>query len=56
MGSDGEYNVEIHDVITGIYQTFALNVPSGKVCIGAGEDTSGGDLEPNGSDYMSGFF
>ncbi|HBB6707896.1 TPA: hypothetical protein F6U86_005172, partial [Serratia marcescens] len=32
------------------------NVPSGKVFVGAGEDTSGGDLEPDGSDYMSGVF
>lgn len=56
LGDDGDYTVEIHDVIKGIYSTLSLKVPSGKVYIGAGEDTSGGGLEPDESDYMSGVF
>ncbi|HCD8154505.1 TPA: hypothetical protein ND693_005065, partial [Enterobacter hormaechei] len=33
-----------------------LNVPTGKVFIGAGEDVTGGDLEPDDSDAISGEF
>lgn len=36
--------------------TWSLWVPSGQVFIGAGEDTSGGDLEPDGSAAISGHF
>lgn len=35
------YNIEVYQVILRICHTFALNVPSGKVYIGAGEDTRG---------------
>lgn len=56
LGDDGDYTVEIHDDIKGNYSTLSLKVPSGKIYIGAGEDTSGGGLEPDGSDYMSGVF
>ncbi|HDT1886742.1 DUF6386 family protein, partial [Enterobacter cloacae complex sp. P36RS] len=33
-----------------------LNVPTGKVFIGAGEDVTGGDLEPDDSEAISGEF
>lgn len=56
LGSDGNYLVEIHDDIPDDFGSLNLNIPSGKVFIGAGEDTSGGGLEPNGSDYISGEF
>ncbi|MDO6410121.1 DUF6386 family protein [Pantoea phytobeneficialis] len=56
LGSDGDYTVEICDDLKDGYGSLFLNIPVGKVFIGAGEDTSGGDLEPDGSDYMSGIF
>ncbi len=31
-----------------------IKAPSGKIFIGAGEDTTGGDLEPDDSEYISG--
>lgn len=56
LGEDGDYSLEIQDDIDDFSGLLSLKVPSGKVYIGAGEDTSGGDLEPDGSDYMSGIF
>ncbi|HIE0609100.1 DUF6386 family protein [Serratia marcescens] len=56
LGEDGQYTVRVVDNISENYKSLFLNVPSGKVLVGAGEDTSGGDLEPDGSDYMSGVF
>lgn len=54
LGIDGEYKINICDEIDGQYDSLYLNIPSGKVFIGAGEDTSGGDLEPDNSEYISG--
>ncbi|WP_147194989.1 DUF6386 family protein [Pantoea sp. CCBC3-3-1] len=54
LGSDGQYEIKIKDEIQDDYKSLYLNVPTGKVYVGAGEDTTGGDLEPDGSDYMSG--
>ncbi|WP_274851209.1 DUF6386 family protein [Serratia marcescens] len=56
LGEDGQYTVRVVDNISENYKSLFLNVPSGKVFVGAGEDTSGGDLEPDGSEYMSGVF
>jgi hypothetical protein len=56
LGDDGNYTVEIHDDIEENYSTLSLRAPSGKIYLGAGEDTSGCGLEPDGSDYMSGVF
>ncbi|MCC7685216.1 DUF6386 family protein [Serratia marcescens] len=56
LGEDGQYTVRVVDNINENYKSLFLNVPSGKVFVGAGEDTSGGYLEPDGSDYMSGVF
>lgn len=47
------YNIEVYQVILRICHTFALNVPSGKVYIGAGEDTRGVVFLPDDSDYIS---
>jgi len=54
LGTDGEYLVEIIDDTNQEYDTLFIKVPTGKVFIGAGEDTSGGDLEPDDSGYVSG--
>nr|WP_168386390.1 DUF6386 family protein [Erwinia amylovora] len=54
VGSDGDYTVDINNGEGWAGHSLFLNVPSGDVFIGAGEDTSGGDLEPDGSEYMSG--
>ncbi|WP_072008276.1 DUF6386 family protein [Serratia marcescens] len=56
LGEDGQYTVRVVDNISENYKSLFLNVPSGKVFVGAREDTSGGYLEPDGSDYMSGVF
>ncbi|WP_308352508.1 DUF6386 family protein [Serratia marcescens] len=56
LGEDDQYTVRVVDNISENYKSLFLNVPSGKVFVGAGEDTSGGGLEPDGSDYMSGVF
>lgn len=56
LGNDGDYIVTINDDLDEAYGPFFLKVPSGRVYIGAGEDTSGGELEPDGSDYMAGVF
>lgn len=56
LGDDGVYKVHIkHDIdeYTGV---LFLKVPSGKVFIGAGEDVTGGDLEPDDSNAISGEF
>jgi hypothetical protein len=54
VGEDGVYNISIVDDLSdedgGVY----IGFPSGHVFIGAGEDTTGGDLEPDGSDAIQG--
>ncbi|MGY5954944.1 DUF6386 domain-containing protein [Kosakonia sp. BK9b] len=56
LGEDGEYRVIISDNFDETCASLFLRVPSGRVFIGAGEDTSGGDLEPDGSAAMAGLF
>lgn len=56
LGEDGEYRVIIRDDLDDTCASLSLRVPSGRVFIGAGEDTSGGDLEPDGSAVMAGIF
>lgn len=56
LGEDGNYTVHIKDTLDDSVGTLFLNVPSGKVFIGAGEDVTGGDLEPDDSDAISGEF
>lgn len=51
---DGVYKVDVVDKINDPDGTLFLKVPSGEVFIGAGEDTTGGDLEPDSSDCILG--
>jgi hypothetical protein len=50
----GGYKIAIVDDIASDFGTLHLGFPSGQVFIGAGEDTSGGDLEPDSSDSIQG--
>ncbi|MET3052363.1 DUF6386 family protein [Pseudomonas alkylphenolica] len=54
LGSDGQYQVKVvedlPDVNAGVY----LKSPSGEFFVGAGEDATGGGLEPDGSDAIQG--
>ncbi|MEH3776745.1 DUF6386 family protein [Enterobacter asburiae] len=56
LGNDGAYKVNIKNDVDEYTGTLFLNVPSGKVFIGAGEDVTGGDLEPDDTDAISGEF
>ncbi|MDX7477873.1 DUF6386 family protein [Enterobacter roggenkampii] len=56
LGDDGAYKVHIKSDVDEYTGSLFLNVPSGKVFIGAGEDVTGGDLEPDDSDAISGEF
>jgi hypothetical protein len=56
LGNDGAYKVHIKNDVDEYTGSLFLNVPSGKVFIGAGEDVTGGDLEPDDSDAISGEF
>ncbi|NJQ18138.1 hypothetical protein HCO69_00620 [Pantoea sp. LS15] len=56
LGDDGAYKVHIKNDVDEYTGSLFLNVPSGKVFIGAGEDVTGGDLEPDDSDVISGEF
>ena len=56
LGSDGIYHIEIVEKLIHYDGFLYLSVPSGRVFIGAGEDTTGGDLEPNDSEPVSGAF
>ena len=49
LGQDGSYRIVIVDDLVGGFGMLHLGFPSGQVFIGAGEDTTGGDLEPDGS-------
>ncbi|KPX20282.1 Uncharacterized protein ALO71_02615 [Pseudomonas amygdali pv. dendropanacis] len=54
LGDDGGYTIKVSKTIEGEAGALNLHFPSGNVFIGAGEDTSGGDLEPDGSDAIEG--
>lgn len=56
LGGDGAYKVHIKNDVDEYTGSLFLSVPSGKVFIGAGEDVTGGDLEPDDSDAISGEF
>ena len=56
LGDDGAYKVHIKNDVDEYTGSLFLSVPSGKVFIGAGEDITGGDLEPDDSDAISGEF
>ncbi|WP_116894183.1 DUF6386 family protein [Pseudomonas syringae] len=54
LGDDGDYTIKLLDNIENETGALNLHFPSGQVFIGAGEDTSGGNLEPDGSDVIQG--
>lgn len=54
LGQDGSYKVNIVNDIDEDFGTVYLQFPSGQVFVGAGEDTTGGDLEPDSSDVVQG--
>ncbi|WP_265434768.1 DUF6386 family protein [Aeromonas salmonicida] len=54
LGDDGVYEINVTDHIISPDVTLLLRAPSGAIFIGAGEDTSGGDLEPDSSASISG--
>ena len=54
VGQDGSYKIAIVDDIAAGFGVLHLGFPSGQVFVGAGEDTTGGDLEPDGSDSIQG--
>lgn len=56
LGEDGKYVVRVVDDLRNPVGGAFLKVPSGVVFIGAGEDTTGGDLEPDDSDAVQGAF
>lgn len=53
LGTDGTYQLDVTNEIDPSAVGYNLNTPSGRVFIGAGEEMSGGGLEPEG---ISGFF
>ncbi|HHE4935327.1 TPA: DUF6386 family protein [Enterobacter hormaechei] len=54
LGDDGVYKVLIKHDVDEYAGALFLKVPSGKVVIGAGEDVTDGDLQPDDSDVISG--
>jgi len=56
LPSDGTYPSRLQASLTNEEGSVYLLVPSGQVFIGAGEDTTGGGLEPDGSDVNRGQF
>lgn len=56
LPSDGTYQVRVQTSLTNEEGSVYLRVPSGQVFIGAGEDTTVGGLEPDGSDVNRGQF
>ncbi|MCL8094300.1 DUF6386 family protein [Enterobacter hormaechei] len=54
FGDDGVYKVLTKHDVDEYTGALFLKVPSGKVVIGAGEDVTDGDLQPDDSDVISG--
>ena len=54
LGDDGVYKVLTKHDVDEYTGALFLKVPSGKVVIGAGEDVTDGDLQPDDSDVISG--
>ena len=48
LGSDGTYRIEVSQLNDPTVEGFCLKTPSRRVFIGAGEEMSGGGLEPTG--------
>ncbi|MBP2837312.1 DUF6386 family protein [Dickeya parazeae] len=56
LGSDGEYLINIVESLNDYDGAAYIKSPSGDIFIGAGEDTTGGDLEPENTNSVSGYF
>lgn len=54
LEKDGDYDIEVCDALGTHCSSLFINVPSGFVFVGSGEDTTGGGLEPDDSEYISG--
>ncbi|AYY81044.1 hypothetical protein I5F07_02745 [Proteus vulgaris] len=54
LGCDGFYTINLCDNIEEADVKINISCPSGRLFIGAGEDTTGGDLEPDAPEYRSG--
>ena len=54
LEKDGDYDIEVCDTLGTHCSSLFINVPSGFVFVGSGEDTTGGGLEPDDSEYISG--
>lgn len=54
LGNDGFYTINLCDKIDAPDVKINIHCPSGEICIGAGEDTTGGDLEPDDPQYRAG--
>lgn len=54
LGQDGGYVVEIVDNLLDYSGSVYIRVLSGRIFVGAGEDVTGGDLEPDDTAAVSG--
>ncbi len=54
LEDDGTYNVDLLHDLSQPQVTGLLHAPSGQLFVGAAEDTTGGDLEPDNSGAVSG--
>ncbi|HEJ9627067.1 DUF6386 family protein [Proteus terrae] len=54
LGNDGFYTINLCDNIEDPDVKINISCPSGEIFIGAGEDTTGGDLEPDDPQYRAG--
>ncbi|MBD2800049.1 hypothetical protein ID854_06145 [Xenorhabdus sp. M] len=54
LGDDGLYSIEFVDKLENPDVMVYIKAPTGEIFIGAGEDTTGGHLEPDDSEYISG--
>lgn len=54
LGNDGFYTINLCDKIDVPDVKINIHCPSGEIFIGAGEDTTGGDLEPDDPQYRAG--
>jgi hypothetical protein len=54
LGEDGKFDISISDHLEDEKCALNMYFPSGQIFIGAGEDTTGGGLEPDGSAAIQG--
>lgn len=54
VGADGGFNISVVDQLENADGLLHIKAPSGQIFVGAGEDTTGGELEPDDSPAVSG--